>query len=252
MSDTNRGFVDVHSHTVPSLDDGARSIEEAVELCRLAVESGTGILYATPHVHAAWDSYPWSRKRARTFAKTFPVVRERALGLDLRRGAEVYPSEMLVADPSGFVLEGTEAVLIEFPGSWVQIDDPIALVAKACGAASAAGLAPVLAHPERCRAVAKHPEVVTRLVDSGALLCLNGPSVFGGHGETAERVSWELLELGLVALVASDGHRGVRTPTLERAYRAVAARLGAERALPLFTGAALPWVASPSSHTTGL
>lgn len=249
MSDTAPGFVDVHSHTVPSLDDGARSVEEAVELCRLAVDAGTCILYATPHVHAAWDSYPWSRTRARTFAKAFPVVHGRAavLGLDLRRGAEVYPSELLERDPADFVLQGTEAVLLEFPGSWVRISEPIALVARACGAVAAAGLVPVLAHPERCRAVATQPGAVEPLVERGALLCLNGPSLIGGHGETAQQVGWELVERGLVALVASDGHRGTRTPTLDRSYRAVEARLGAERALPLFTGAALPWTSTPAA-----
>lgn len=252
MWETAPSFVDVHSHTVPSLDDGARSVDEAVQLCRRAVEAGTRVLYATPHVHAAWDSYPWTRKRARTFAKAFPLVRRQAaaLGLDLRRGAEVYPSELLERDPAEFVLDGTEAVLLEFPGSWVRIAEPIALVAAACGAVAAAGLVPVLAHPERCRAVADHPDAVEPLVERGALLCLNGPSLTGGHGETAQRVGWKLVERGLVALVASDGHRGTRAPTLDRAYRAVEARLGANKALPLFTGAALPWTA-PSSATGG-
>ena len=52
------GFVDVHSHVVPSGDDGSRTIEQGLALCRLAVEAGTEILFATPHVHAPWDSYP--------------------------------------------------------------------------------------------------------------------------------------------------------------------------------------------------
>jgi hypothetical protein len=55
---TVAGFVDVHSHTVPSGDDGARSTEEAVELCGLALAGGTRVLFATPHAHAAWDRYP--------------------------------------------------------------------------------------------------------------------------------------------------------------------------------------------------
>ena len=52
------GFVDVHSHVVPAGDDGAATIEEGLELCRLAYEAGTEILFATPHAHAPWDHYP--------------------------------------------------------------------------------------------------------------------------------------------------------------------------------------------------
>jgi tyrosine-protein phosphatase YwqE len=79
------------------------------------------------------------------------------------------------------------------------------------------------------------------LVERGWLLALNGPSLTGGHGETAERVAWELLESGLAALVASDGHRLHRPPTLDEAWAATVSRVGEERARPLFDGSALPW-----------
>ena len=68
------GFVDVHSHAVPSGDDGARSTEEAVELCGLALAGGTRVLFATPHAHAAWDRYPLTLERERLFGEAFPVV----------------------------------------------------------------------------------------------------------------------------------------------------------------------------------
>ena len=80
------------------------------------------------------------------------------------------------------MLEGTRAVLIEFPGSWLEIDDAIELVAEAAAGVDAAGLVPVLAHPERCRAVAADPWCVRPLVEHGALLCLNAPSLVGRHG----------------------------------------------------------------------
>jgi len=88
------GFVDVHSHAVPSGDDGARSIEEAVELCRLARAGGTRVLFATPHAHAAWDRYPLTLERERLFVEAFPVVSRvvSAWGLELRRGFEVFPT----------------------------------------------------------------------------------------------------------------------------------------------------------------
>ncbi len=240
-----KGFVDVHTHVVPSGDDGAGSIEEGLALCRLALEAGTEILFATPHAHAPWDSYPRTPERERVYAAAYALMRDEtvAWGLDLRRGWEVYPSEIGAGrDPADLVLEGTRGVLIEFPGAWLDIDDPIATVAAAAASVEALGLVPVLAHPERCRAVADDPGAVRSLVERGSLLCLNAPSLVGRHGPTAERTAWTLLDEGLVTLAASDAHSASRPPTLDSAYSAVRERLGEDVARPLFDGRALPWV----------
>jgi protein-tyrosine phosphatase len=235
-------LVDVHSHVVPSGDDGAATVEEGVELCRLAVEAGTRVLFTTPHVHAPWDSYPWSPARERLYDDSFPTVREgaAAFGLDVRRGWELFPSEVLERDPEVFRLEGTEAVLVEFRGSWLDLREPLRLVRDAVERVQAAGLTPVLAHPERCRAVAVDA-AVRALVEEGALLCLNAGSLVGDHGAMAQRVAWRLVEDGVVALAASDGHGARRPPTMDAAWMAAVARLGEGRARPLFDGSALPW-----------
>lgn len=235
------GFVDVHSHVVPSGDDGAASIEEALELCRLAVAAGTRTLFATPHAHADWDTYPRTVARERIFDAAFPVIRDAVAdwGLDLRRGWEVYPTVIGEIDPLDAVLGGTSGVLIEFPGWWLDVPDAVELVTAAGKRIEAAGLVPVLAHPERCPAVAEAPELVAPLADRGWLVCLNAPSLLGDHGETSERIAWRLLEDDVVSLVASDAHGARRPPTLDRAFHAVEARYGRTRALPLFDGAAL-------------
>ena len=237
------GFVDVHSHVVPSGDDGADSIEEGLALCRLAVEAGTSILFATPHAHAPWDTFPRTTARDVLYAESFVEMRAEvaAWGLDLRRGWEVYPSEIAGADPAELVLDGTRGVLIEFPGAWLEIDDPIGVVAEAAVEVEAAGLVPVLAHPERCRAVVVDPYCVRPFAERDWLLCLNAASVVGRHGANAERTAWTLLEAGLVALVASDGHSVSRPPTLDHAHELVGQQLGAEATRPLFDGSALPW-----------
>lgn len=237
------GFVDVHSHVVPSGDDGARTIDEGIDLCRLAFDSGTRVLFATPHAHAPFDSYPWTPARERIFAASFPAMQARVAewGLDLRRGCEVFPTEVASADPWRFVLEGTVGVLIEFPGWWLEFPDPIGAVVAAGERIEAAGLVPVLAHPERCPAVSDEPGLVRPLAERGWLLCLNAPSLLGEHGSTSERAAWQLLDDGVVTLAASDAHGIGRPPVLDRAYRAVVERCGRERAMPLFDGSGLPW-----------
>jgi protein-tyrosine phosphatase len=235
-------FVDVHSHVVPSGDDGAASVEEGIELCRIAFETGTRTLFATPHWHAPWDSYPWSRARELRFRQTFGPIRAAAAewGLDLRRGWEMYPSEIPREGASALVLEGTRAVLVEFPGWWVNLDDAVALTLAGCERAEADGVVPVLAHPERCRAIADEPAAVAAFVERGWPLCVNAASLTNEHGPRSYETGWRLLEDGVVSLVASDGHRVARPPRLDRAYDLVVRRYGVEAARPLFEGAALP------------
>lgn len=240
------GFVDVHAHVVPSGDDGAATVEEGIELCRIAFDAGTRVLFATPHAHAAWDQFPRSVARSELYERSFPLVRDAvaAWGLDLRRGWELYPTVVTDGvDLDAYRLEGTGAVLVEFPGWWLDVDDAIELVAAAARCAERRGLVPLLAHPERCPAVAADPASVGPLVESGWPLCLNAPSLTGHHGETAERTAWRLLDDGVVSLVASDAHGIARPPRIDVAYAAVEAVIGRDRALPLFDGSAIPWSA---------
>ena len=246
------GFVDVHSHAVPSGDDGARTFEEAVQLCRVAVDAGTRVLFATPHAHAGWDSYPRTRERERLFADSFPKVQAAALefGLELRRGWEVFPTVLRDSDPDEFTLEGTWAVLIEFPGHWLGFKDDSSLTLEAADRIVDAGLVPIVAHPERSIGLRADFAVARALVERGCLLCPNGDSALGDNGQAAEELLWRLLEEGLVALIASDGHRARRPPRLDLACEVLASRYGAEAVAPLVDGSALPWVA-PAEEATG-
>lgn len=238
------GFVDVHAHVVPSGDDGATSVDDGLELCRIAFDAGTRVLFATPHAHAHWDTYPLTPGRRQIYDDAFPVMRDTVAewGLDLRRGLEVFPT--VLDDPfaaDDIRLGGTRAVLVEFPGGWLDYPDPIPMMIHAGELLEAAGLVPVLAHPERCTAVTENPAIVRPLVERGWLLCPNTTSLLGSHGATPERVAWTLIEDGMVALVASDAHGPSRLPVLDGAYRAVEHRYGREAAVPLFDGSSLPW-----------
>ena len=105
-------FVDCHSHVVPSGDDGARSIEDGLELCDLAAASGTAILFATPHV---WPHLPLTEEREREVRRAYERLRARAR-LELRLGFELTPAPALLReDPARYVLEGSDVVLMEMP-----------------------------------------------------------------------------------------------------------------------------------------
>ncbi|MGB2874884.1 MAG: CpsB/CapC family capsule biosynthesis tyrosine phosphatase, partial [Gaiellaceae bacterium] len=106
------GFVDCHSHVVPSGDDGAKTLAEGIELCELARDGGTAILFATPHV---WPHLVLTSERETSIRAAYVELRAHA-PLDLRLGFELTPAPPLLNDdPARYVLEGTNFVLVEVP-----------------------------------------------------------------------------------------------------------------------------------------
>jgi protein-tyrosine phosphatase len=225
-------FVDIHSHVVPSGDDGVQSVSEGLALGRDAFDHGTRVLYATPHVGPHVP--PFDEGRERRIRQAFRGLREQ-LPLELRLGFELTPMPSLLdEDPWRYVLEGTEHVLVEIPftgsadlflevGQWVE----------------QAGLTPIVAHPERTEAVLTNPALADELVERGWPLQVNATSLLGYHSPEMERQGWRLIDDGLVSFVASDGHRATRPMLLDGAYELTRARVGEPRALRLFDGSAL-------------
>jgi protein-tyrosine phosphatase len=227
-------FVDVHSHVVPSGDDGASSVEEGLELCRSAAEHGTTILFGTPHV---WPMLPMPPEREEQIRAAHAEMAPEAarFGLDLRLGFELTPSPALLdEDPQRFRLGDLPAVLMEVP-----FHGSLRLAERLGEHIEGAGLVPVIAHPERSQAVLADPGLAADFRERGWLLQLNATSVIGYHGPDIEECAWRLLEESLAGLVASDGHRHARPAHVDDAYGVVKERLG-ERAGALFDGSALP------------
>jgi protein-tyrosine phosphatase len=227
------GFVDVHSHVVPSGDDGAGTVREAVELCFSAAARGTRVLFATPHV---WPQLPLTIAREGEVRRAFERVRrERGLPLELRLGFELTPHHALLKeDLRRYELEGTGAVLMEVP--FVGSADILVRLGEH---AEQSGLRPVIAHPERTQAVQDRPALADELAERGWLLQVNASSLTGDHGPDADELGWALVEGGLASIVASDGHRPTRPPHLDAAYAEAIRKVGEERARELFCGAAL-------------
>jgi protein-tyrosine phosphatase len=224
------GFVDCHSHVVPSGDDGVSSTAEAIVLCREAARRGTRMLFATPHVS---PQLPLTAEREAEVRHSFEQVWEHA-GLELRLGWELTPHRRLLGeDPWRYELEGIGSVLVEVPFA-----GPADLLLRVAEHVEAAGLQVVVAHPERTEAVRSDPGLGRELVERGWLLQVNGTSLTGLHGPEMEELGWRLLEDGDAAIVASDGHRATRPPYLDEAYARAEARMG-EAAIGLFDGSAL-------------
>ncbi len=229
-------FVDVHSHVVPSGDDGAQRVVEGLGLCRDAAVHGTAILYATPHI---WPHLTLTEERERAVRANFADMAEQA-GLELRLGFELTPAPpLLEQDLSRYTLERTNAVLIEVPFTGSE-----ELLIAICERMETQGLQPVIAHPERTQSVLERPSLARELAERGWLLQVNGSSLTARHGPESEALAWELVDERLVSLVGSDGHRGTRPATLDDAYAATVTRVGETQARSLFDGSAIGAVAA--------
>jgi protein-tyrosine phosphatase len=224
------GFVDCHSHVVPSGDDGVFSQVEGLELCRAAAERGTRVLFATPHVLPHLRLTP---EREAAVRSAYEAMRPEA-GLELRLGFELTPDRRLLdEDPAPYELGGTGCVLMEVP-----FTGPADLFIRVAEHIEDEGFQVVVAHPERTESVLADPGLASELAARGWLLQVNSTSLLGRHGGEIEELAWQLLAEGTAALVASDGHRATRPPFLDEAYAAAVEVLG-ESAERLFDGSAL-------------
>jgi protein-tyrosine phosphatase len=235
------GFVDLHTHVIPSGDDGAPNVEAGLELCRTMAAEGTRVVYGTPHAHPPDSWFPITEARIALVRRSYAEMKPRCaeFGLDLRLGWELSATGVLVGDLGDYVLEGTDAILLELPGPWFSFEDEVAVTRAQAAVIRSAGFRVVLAHPERSLGVQRRPETLLELVEEGALVCFNADSFVGGHGEACEECGWLLLELGMGDFVASDAHRPERPSRLHEAVEAIAARYGANHALRLAQGSAL-------------
>ena len=127
-------FWDVHSHVVPSGDDGAQSLDEGIALCRTAAEHGTSVLFATPHV---WPSLTLTEERE---AHAELAAEAAFFGLDLRLGAELTPAPALLdEDLTRYRLGDLPAVLMELP-----FHGPLGLAEALAERIQGSGLVPVM------------------------------------------------------------------------------------------------------------
>jgi protein-tyrosine phosphatase len=195
--------IDLHSHILPRVDDGAQSIEDSVEIARAAVADGVEVLAATPHVRA---DYPTGAETMETLvAELRDVLAVEGVPLDVRTGGEL-DLEQLERVPETelrrYGLAGNPGyLLLEFPyyGWPLSLSDVVFRLRTR-------GVTAVLAHPERNADVQDSPERLRPLVDAGALVQVTAASLDGRLGRRGRATGLALVDAGLAHLIASDAH----------------------------------------------
>jgi protein-tyrosine phosphatase len=234
------GFVDIHSHILPALDDGSESLEQSVEMLRLAASTGTTDIVATPHANA---QFAFDRERAQALLEELQAAAGPAPRLHL--GCDCHLShdniQGVLGDPARYTINGAGYLLVEFS----DFNIPPA-TEGVFASLRQAGVTPVVTHPERNPLLRQTPARLAAWVRSGVYLQVTAQSLTGGFGFDARDCALSLTEQGLVHIVASDAHDPVgRPPRLDLAHALLAKRFDAEFAELLcstFPGAALAGV----------
>ena len=221
-------MLDLHTHVLPAMDDGAADWGEAVEMCRQAAGDGTALLAATPHWYP--NRNPPSRAEIQTALERLrKELAGRGLELELVAGAEV----ALDPDLPRLAKEGLVPTLGESSCFLLECPPQTSprLLPGLVYELRLAGLRPILSHPERTWSGARGWDWLAGLVEQGCLVQITAMSLTGELGSGPRAASQELLERGLVHLVASDAHSaGWRPPCLSRAAAHLERLAGAEAA----------------------
>lgn len=198
-------MIDIHAHILPNLDDGADSMESALAMAELALNSGVTALAATAHSglpHQDMDRWlPHLEKKLASFRK---ALREAGLPLEVYLGMEILGS----ADTAELLRRGllttlnaSRYPLIEFPFQRYAQN-----ATQVLSSVLELGLRPVVAHPERYHYVQQTPSLLSLWADMGCLFQVNRGSLLGRFGQREQELALAMVDRGFVCAVASDGH----------------------------------------------
>lgn len=193
-------MIDIHSHVLPNVDDGARSLAIALAMLDDYVRLGYSTVVATPH----WE-YPTNQDQQTLIQLAYEELakhaNDRGLKLLLGRECMLPPDPIALSGNTQLTLNGSNFILVEVPFN----SRPLFLEESLFGLQTA-GKTVILAHPERYRFIQRDLQIARTLSDRGFLFQINIGSLAGTYGSTAEKAAEWLVRNGLVHFAATDAH----------------------------------------------
>ena len=224
-------MIDLHCHLLPGIDDGAKTLADALDMARAAVEDGINTAVMTPHLHPGRYENTRSStvkplREFRAALRKEQIALEISVAAEVRLAVEILP--LLEQDEVPFLgeMDGYRIMLLEFPHGHIT-HGAENLIQKLLDKK----IRPIIAHPERNKDVIRDLAKIKSFVEMGCLLQLTASAVAGRFGEGPHLRARQLLELGVVNVLATDAHnlKG-RRPELREGMLAAAEILGQEAA----------------------
>lgn len=197
-------MIDFHTHIIPNIDDGSRSVEETFNLIKEAKEAGfEGIILTSHYIENYYETDAPERD---VWVKAISdSLKAKGIETNIYIGNEIYISENimdLLINRKASTINNTSYVLFEMPlnAEPMNLYDVIYSLQEN-------KIVPVLAHPERYSFVQKEPELVYDLIQKGVLMQANYGSILGQYGENAKMIVKKFLENDMIHFLGSDVHR---------------------------------------------
>ena len=198
-------MVDIHSHVIPGIDDGAKDEDMAVRMLKIAEKGGTKKLVVTPHFMRGRFDYEYDEVTEEV-EKLRSLAKDNNVDIEIYQGQEIYYSDRIVSYYNrGMIgtINGTRYMLIELPMLEFNLDQVIDNLYEL----QLKGITPIIAHPERYRPFIKKPSMINKLIKEGCLFQLNAGSITGEFGKDVKKTAENYLMNRLYNFVGSDGHR---------------------------------------------
>ena len=198
-------MIDVHSHILPGIDDGARTVEETYQMMEEAYNAGFEAIISTSHYME--NVYMANKKQKETYIQMIQsTLKQKQIELKVYNGTEVYSNDhMLSLIKSGEIatLNHSRYVLFELP-----MNQNVIYFDQIIYELISMDYVPIIAHPERYQYVQKNPNMVLKWIEQGALLQVNYGSFIGIYGKSVEKTAMKLLKHNMIHFLGSDCHRG--------------------------------------------
>jgi len=197
-------MIDFHSHIIPEIDDGSRSIEETMLLIKEAKRAGFKKIIATSHyMEYRFEFNETSRKKLLDIIKS--ESNDLGINIEFYLGSEVYVSYDMVElleESKASTINDTNYVLLELPME-CEMPNLKNIIYNLLGH----GYVPIIAHPERYDYVKENPNWLIEYIEIGVLFQANYGSVIGLYGKDAQNTVKKLLKNDMIHLLGSDVHR---------------------------------------------
>ncbi len=219
-------MIDFHNHIVPGVDDGARNLDEAVNMARDAEAQGITEVMATVHrQHPKFEAMNVTDDMVQTaFISLTERLKEEGIRLKLHLAAEVYyqPNLLTLINHPFAVIGGYRNILVEFPVthlpySYHEVFQKLLDI----------GVVPVIAHPERYKPFQQDFSLLRKLFNAGVLVQIDAGSLIGTLGGPSQKLARRIVSKGLAHFIGSDAHNtGRRKFCLAEAYDAARRIMG--------------------------
>lgn len=225
--DNVNGWIDIHCHILPGIDDGAADEKESLKMLKMAANAGVREIIATPHFH--YHKGKAKPDRVRELVEDMQTILENEnIPIRLHAGNELYYSHSLleiVKAGEALTMADSDYVLLEFSPETERRKIQHAVYQFLCD-----GYNPIIAHVERYQAFLKHADFADEISAMGACLQINADSLCGNAGWRIKSFSRNLVKKDYVTFVATDAHDvDRRTPQFEKAAAWIEKRCGKEK-----------------------